>query len=111
MRSATRTLVKSPPELWEMLDSPERMQGMMSALVGHATEIQVSRREPETRLAWEARSHFSPARIEVEIGESGWGTQIEVTADCDAPQRLEGWLDAVMEELATPEKRPFDGLV
>ena len=25
--------------------------------------------------------------------------------------RLEGWLEAVMDELATPSKRPFDGMV
>jgi hypothetical protein len=24
--------------------------------------------------------------------------------------RLEGWLDAVLDELATPEKRPFGGM-
>ena len=29
MESASRTLVKSPPELWEVLDQHERMQGLM----------------------------------------------------------------------------------
>lgn len=111
MKTASRTLVKSPPELWEMLDQHERMQGLMSALVGHATEIHVAERRPEARLVWEAHSHIEAARIEVEIAESGWGTQIEVSAECSSPQRLEGWLDAVMDELATPEKRPFDGIV
>jgi hypothetical protein len=35
-----------------------------------------------------------------------------VTAE-NGPQgtRLEGWLEAVMDELSTPSKRPFDGLV
>ncbi|HEX2359203.1 MAG TPA: hypothetical protein VHH72_05265 [Solirubrobacterales bacterium] len=111
MKTASRTLVKSPPELWEMLDQPERMEGLMSALVGYATEIQIAEREPGERLVWESHSHLDPARIEVEIVESGWGTQIEVSAECASPQRLAGWLDAVMEELATPEKRPFDGIV
>jgi hypothetical protein len=26
------------------------------------------------------------------------------------PTKLEGWLDAVLEELATPQKRPFAGM-
>ena len=46
------------------------------------------------------------------MAEKGWGTHVEVSATCDKEaRRLEGWLDAVMEELSTPEKRPFDGIV
>jgi hypothetical protein len=112
MKSANRTLVKSPPELWELLDQPERMQGLMSSLLGRATEVKVFKREPETNLGWEAREEGHPAWIEVELSESGWGTSVVVSAENeDEPTRLEGWLDAVMEELSTPEKRPFDGVV
>ena len=39
MQSASRTLVKSPPELWELIDQPDRMQGLMCALIGRATEV------------------------------------------------------------------------
>ena len=88
MESASRTLVKSPPELWELIDQPECMQGLMSSLVGHAAEI------------------------EVEISEKGWGTNVQVTAENGGgATKLEGWLEAVMDELATPSKRPFDGMV
>ncbi len=112
MKSANRTLVKSPPELWELLDQPERMQGLMSSLLGHATEIKVFRREPESYLGWEAHDGGHTAWIEVELAEKGWGTSVVVSAENgDAPIRLEGWLDAVMEELSTPEKRPFGGMV
>jgi hypothetical protein len=112
MKTASRTLVTSPPELWELIDQPERMQGLMSALVGRATDIEVVEMEPEERLVWEARSRLEPGRIEVELAEKGFGTQIEVRASCkDEGQRLEGWLDAVLEELSTPQKRPFDGIV
>jgi hypothetical protein len=111
MKSANRTLVKSPPELWELLDQPERMQGLMSALLGRATEIKVTRREPESCLGWEARDG-SDTWIEVELAESGWGTSVVVSAECgNESTKLEGLLDAVMEELSTPEKRPFDGMV
>jgi hypothetical protein len=112
MKSAERTLVKSPPELWELLDQPERMQGLMSSLCGRATQIEVYEREDGSYLGWEAVSGENPAWIEVEIHEKGWGTNVTVTAE--NPQdgvKLEGWLDAVMEELSTPEKRPFDGMV
>lgn len=112
MNSATRTLMKSSPELWEMIDKPERMRGLMCSLVGRATEIEVVEREPESRLAWEAVSHLHAGRIEVEMAEKGWGTHVEVRASCRREaHRLEGWLDAVMEELSTPEKRPFEGIV
>jgi hypothetical protein len=112
MKSANRTLVKSPPELWELLDQPERMQGLMSSLLGRATEINVTRREPESNLGWEAREGSDTAWIEIELAESGWGTSVVVSAETsEEPTRLEGWLDAVMEELSTPEKRPFSGQV
>jgi hypothetical protein len=112
MKSASRTLVKSPPELWGLLDQPERMQGLMSALVGEATDVNVYERKPEQLLCWEARRGGDQAWIEVELSESGWGTQVEVTAENGGePTKLEGWLDAVMDELSTPEKRPFKGIV
>jgi hypothetical protein len=109
MKTASRTLVKSPPEVWEQLDHPARMQGLMSALVGHATEVSVTEREEESTLAWKAIP--DDAWIKVEIGEKGWGTNVSVTAENGAePTKLEGWLDAVIEELATPTKRPFEGM-
>jgi hypothetical protein len=112
MKSASRTLVKSPPELWEQLDRPERMQGLMCALVGKATEVNVYERKPGSLLCWESAKGGDDAWIEVELAESGYGTKVSVSAENGKePKKLEGWLDAVMEELSTPEKRPFDGIV
>ena len=106
MKTASRTLVKSPPEVWEQLDHEGRMQGLMCALVGHATDVSVYEREEESKLAWKAAS--DEARIEVELAEKGWGTNVSVSAENgQAPTKLEGWLDAVLDELATPTKRPF----
>jgi hypothetical protein len=88
------------------------MQGLMSSLVGHATEIKVYERDPEAYLGWEARDDGQNNWIEVEMGEKGWGTHVKVTASAqDGGTKLEGWLEAVMEELSTPEKRPFDGQI
>ena len=106
MKTASRTLVMSPPEVWEQLDHPGRMQGLMCALVGHATDVDVTEREEESMLAWKAVP--DDAWIKVEIAEKGWGTNVSVTAENGtAPTMLEGWLDAVIDELATPTKRPF----
>jgi hypothetical protein len=44
----------SPPEVWEQLDQPERMQGLMAALLGRATDVDVYEREEESKLAWKA---------------------------------------------------------
>jgi hypothetical protein len=36
---------------------------------------------------------------------------VSVTAENGGePTKLEGWLDAVLDELATPQKRPFEGM-
>ena len=109
METASRTLVKSPPEVWEQLDQPERMQGLMCALLGRAADVQVYEREEESTLAWKAIP--DDAWIKVEIAEKGWGTNVSVSAENgDEPTKLEGWLDAVLEELATPQKRPFESM-
>jgi hypothetical protein len=111
MKSASRTLVKSPPELWELIDQPASMQGLMSAMLGEASEVNVYERQPETVLCWEAAEGGEQAWIEVELTESGWGTKVSVTAENGGGTKLEGWLDAVMDELSTPKKRPFEGMV
>jgi hypothetical protein len=109
MKTASRTLFKSPPEVWEQLDHPGRMEGLMSGLVGHATEVQVYERVEQSKLAWMADG--DQARIEVELAEKGWGTNVSVSAANGSDAiRLEGWLEAVLDELATPQKRPFEGM-
>ena len=108
MRSASRTLVKSPPELWELIDQPDRMQGLMCALLGRATEVTVNERRPESLLRWEASGDGADAWIEFRLAEKGWGTNVSVKAENGGePTQFEGWLDAVLDELATPQKRPF----
>jgi hypothetical protein len=111
MQSASRTLVMSPPELWELIDQPDRMQGLMCALVGRATEVTVNERRPESVLRWEASDAGANAWIEVQLAEKGWGTNVKLRAENrDGATKLDGWLDAVLEELATPQKRPFEGM-
>ena len=112
MASAERTLVKSQPELWQLLDQPERMQGLMSTLVGRATEIEVVQREPETRLAWEGAVADESGAIEIAMEQKGWGTHVEIKADVVPDwDGIDGWLEAVFDELSEPERRPFQDVI
>lgn len=111
MATAERTLVKSLPELWELVDQPERMQGLISALVGRAAEVKVTAREPEVRLAWEADAVAEQASIEIQMEEKGWGTHVVIEVAREDETGLEEWLEAMLEEFSAHDRRPFQGLV
>ena len=108
MATSERTLVKSQPELWELVDQPERMEGLMSALLGEAARIEIVERNPDEFLAWKGAIEDETALIEVELQEKGWGTNVTLSAKRDdGSHQLDDWLEAVLDELAEPEKRPF----
>jgi hypothetical protein len=74
--SASRTLVKSPPELWAECSDP-------AALTRHLDqfgEIKITRLEPETAVAWEGEQVRGTVRLE----PSGWGTKVTLTAVAEA---------------------------
>ena len=57
---ASRTLVKSPPELWaECSDAAS-----LARHLGQFREIQITRLEPETAVAWENERARGTVRIE-----------------------------------------------
>jgi hypothetical protein len=111
--SENRTLVKSQPELWQLLDRPDRLREWSSALLGEATKVEVTENDPEVRLAWKAAGQDEVVRVEVELEQDGWGTNVAITAEPEGspPTQLEGWLEAVLDELASTAKRPFRGIV
>jgi len=113
MASAQRTLVKSQPELWQLVDQPGRIEGWSSGLFGYAARVSVTEHDPEVKLAWRASAGAEAASIELALEQDGWGTTVSLEADSEgaAETRLEGWLEAVLDELAEPEKRPFQGIV
>ncbi len=89
---AKRTLVKSAPELWELADDLARMEAWMAGLVGspQPLSVEVTDREPERVLAWRcaaAANGAAPARIAIELAESGFGTAVSITAQHCAPDR------------------------
>jgi hypothetical protein len=71
--TATRTLVKSPPELWAQCSDPESLARHLQAF----GEIKITRLEPEETVAWEGER----ARGTVRLEPSGWGTKVTLTAD------------------------------
>ncbi len=71
--TAKRTLVKSPPELWNELSEVERLARHLDAF----GEIKITKLEPEHTVAWEGE-HASGT---VEIEAAGWGTKVTLKAE------------------------------
>src|ERR671933_2728057 len=77
--SAKRTLVKSPPELWEELSEVDGLAKHLGAF----GEIKITKLEPEHTVAWEGE-HASGT---VSIEPSGWGTKVTLHAELpDEPE-------------------------
>jgi hypothetical protein len=70
--TATRRLVKSPPELWAELSTEDSL-GRHLAEFG---EIRITRVDPETTVAWEGDRVSGT----VELAPTGWGTKVVLTA-------------------------------
>jgi hypothetical protein len=70
---ASRTLVKSPPELWAELSDLEAL----ARHLGEFGEIRIIKADPESRVEWEADRASGTVRLE----PSGWGTRVVLTVD------------------------------
>ena len=111
----SRTLVKSPPELWAELEG-ERLRDALGEAVVRPTE-------PERELAWESEGIAGTARLE----PSSWGTKVTLTATVEEqvadagfwgrlrrrkpePPRhddLEQRLNGLLDDLGAAHKKPF----
>jgi hypothetical protein len=80
---ASRTLVKSPPELWAECSDADSLARHLSPSFG---EIKITRLEPETAIAWEGDRASGTVRIE----PSGWGTRVTLTAQTEAEAAVTG---------------------
>jgi hypothetical protein len=96
MLEAKRTLVKSPPELWKIVDDRELM-GRLSAELFGSHAIEVVERRPGERLSWRVAG-LSEARVELGLAEMGWGTQVAIRVG-EHTGRDEGAGGAVLERL------------
>src|SRR5947209_5490688 len=98
---ASRTLVKSPPELWaECSDAAS-----LARHLGEFGEITITRLDPETAVAWEGELASGTVRIE----PSGWGTRVTLTAQVAAEAAAEAEAAVAAEaaaEAAEAEPEP-----
>jgi len=111
----SRTLVKSPPELWAELEG-ERLRDAL----GEAT---VKTTDPERELSWEAAGAAGIARLE----PSSWGTKVTLTAWVEEQVADDGFwgrlrkrkaaspphddleqkLNGLLDDLGAAHKKPF----
>lgn len=110
----SRTLVKSPPELWTELS-----EGRLAETIGEA-RVEVT--EDERSVRWEAQGAHGSASLE----PSGWGTKVTLSAEIEeqvaraglwrrfrAPPQppahgdLERRLEGLLDELGSDQRQPF----
>ena len=70
---ATRTLVKSPPELWAEVSDV----AALTRHLGEFGEIRITRTEPESVVEWEGDRTSGTVRLE----PAGWGTRVTLTVE------------------------------
>src|SRR5215208_7928903 len=96
--TAKRTLVKSPPELWEELSEAEGLAKHFGAF----GEITITKLEPEHTVAWEGEHGSGTVSIE----PSGWGTK--VTLHAELPEAAEPEADeAEVEQVQEAQPEPI----
>jgi hypothetical protein len=97
---ASRTLVKSPPELWAELSELESL----ARHLGEFGEIRITQVDPESRVEWEADRASGTVRLE----PSGWGTRVVLTVLTPEPvePEPEPEPEAVVAEPPVPEPEP-----
>jgi hypothetical protein len=88
---ATRTLVKSPPELWSEVSDA----AALARHLGEFGEIRITRTEPESVVEWEGDTASGSVRLE----PAGWGTKVTLTAAAPEPE-------AAVEPEPEPEPEP-----
>ena len=113
----SRTLVKSPPELWAELEG-DRLADAVGAVTVRPTEH-------ERELVWEANGAHGTARLE----PSSWGTRVTLTAEIEdvvarqgvwarllgrpasaalpSQPEIEERLGEVLDRLGSDHKKPF----
>ena len=90
----SRTLVKSPPELWEELQGDGLSEAVGPASVRPTGE--------EGALAWEAEGARGTALLE----PSGWGTKVTLTAEVEEDAAKAGLWARLRGEQPPPSRRP-----
>jgi hypothetical protein len=103
--TARRTLMKSAPELWELLDGELQLRHWSARLCDGDSTIEVIARDPGRSIAWRCDS----VKVKVKLEEKGFGTQVAISARAHDGLK-EALLDEVLDELAEPQRRPFSAV-
>jgi uncharacterized protein YndB with AHSA1/START domain len=113
VQTSERTLIKSPPEVWKLVDDPALMERWTRAVAGPGVigrPLEVTVREPGRSLSWRAPGH-ERAELSLEIVERGWGTNVRLVARAASAR---SWatnpavLEQLLDELGSPQRRPFE---
>jgi hypothetical protein len=84
-----RTLVKSPPELWEELSSEQSLSRWLGV-------VRLAATDPPNRLEWDS----DVAHGVIELEASGWGTTVRALAETGAPE-VERRLTELLDDLGS----------
>jgi hypothetical protein len=85
-----RTLVKSPPELWEELAAPDGLRRWLG-------DVRVRAAEPPNRLEWDS----DVAEGVIELEASGWGTKVRALAEGGGAPGVEERLTGLLDDLGS----------
>ena len=103
--TASRTLVKSAPELWELLDDELQLRDWSARLCKGGEQVEVVERDRGAQLAWRIDGART-ATVEISLAEKGFGTQVAIWVDGEDGLRRPV-LEQMLDELAEPQRRPF----
>jgi hypothetical protein len=106
--TATRTLVKSAPELWELLFDEPQLSHWSARLCKGEGKVEVLESDPGRLLVWRSEGAWT-AVVEVSLAEKGFGTQVAISAEADEHLRA-SVLDEFLDELSQPQRRPFSAV-
>jgi hypothetical protein len=101
-KKAERTLVKSPPEVWQLIDDEARVGVWLEELGGIAEEVEAIEREDEEIVVWRAGDMIE---LGFRIAKKGWGTHVSI--DTRGGEDEAAILEDILDELSDTEKRPF----
>lgn len=110
MTEIERTLVKSPPELWELVDNDALIARWAEELTtaSSALKVEICGREAGRRLHWRGSADDVSIAIELEIAEKGWGTCVSIrTAGPGERTDADSVVERLLDELGSANRRPF----
>jgi hypothetical protein len=86
MVEVKRTLVKSIPELWEIVNGQELIDRLSTELF-RSQPLEVVEREPSSRLVCRVAA-ASATRVELILAEEDWGTRVAIRVNAEGGAKI-----------------------